>query len=551
MTIHAPLPSPIDLGFPDKFRDWYPEQIEAIDRCLFNDKRFTAEAVPTGAGKSLIGVTAAFLHPQVKRALYLTSTKGLQDQAAGDFVAMGLVDVRGARNYQCDAVQIGGHLDHYRRGRWTLQCDEGPCRAGVRCDLAPVRTEPHRRPSCQYYGALFDARRAQVVLTNYAMYFAQTEYGQGLGDFDLLILDEAHDAEKELESALTIELSAEMVKRIGATLVQSLDLDQWRAWAEHHGKKLGQVVEAREAFPPQDAEGVKDLQHLKRLHGLLVRLAAIEPLEWVLDFDGMRARIAPLKVSTYAESTLFRNIPHVLLLSATMTRKTTQLLGINPDQLMFWECPSRFALARRPIMSIETMPEVRVGYTMTTDDKHAWVNRIDHLIEPRRALGYKGLIHTVSYARMKELLAWSEHRDIMITHDSANTRETVQQFKRATGPCILVSPSIVTGYDFPDDECRFNIIGKVPQMQVKDPIMQARKAADEEYPLYMAMQKLVQAAGRGMRGPNDWCETFIVDDHFYQWFMRRAKKHAPKWFMAAIEHYEQYPEPMTAEQFTC
>src|SRR5712671_925206 len=77
---HAPLPSPTELGFPAKFKSWYGEQVEAIDRCVFNDRRFTALAMPTGAGKSPVGVATALLHPEVKRAIYLTSTKGLQDQ---------------------------------------------------------------------------------------------------------------------------------------------------------------------------------------------------------------------------------------------------------------------------------------------------------------------------------------------------------------------------------------------------------------------------------------------------------------------------------------
>lgn len=547
MAKPAPLPPPTDLGFPPKFVRWYDDQITAIDKVVFNPKRFTALAMPTGSGKSVTGVAAALLHPGVTRALYLTSTKGLQDQLAADFHACGLVDVRGARNYRCDAVQPGGVLDRYQRGRWTVRCDEGPCRAGIRCTMAPNRAEPNRRPDCAYYGGLFDARRGSLVATNYAMYLAGEEYAEGLGAFDLLILDEAHDAEKELESFLTIEVTTDDCKKIGTTLIKSDDLDDWRNWAEHHRGPLASKIEGRELMPPQDPDGVRDLQMLKRILGVLQRIADVDPVDWVLDCDGLRAKIAPLRVSKYAEAALFRKTPHVLLMSATMTRKTTQLLGIAADDLHFWECPSRFPVERRPIRSINTTPPVRVDFRMHDTTKHMWMRRIDRLIEPRRALGWKGVIHTVSYQRMKELFAWSEHKDIMLAHDTGNTREMVEQFKRSTGPRILVSPSIVTGYDFPGDECRFQILGKVPQMHMEDPIMKARKVIDPEYAGYMAMLKIVQACGRGMRGPTDWCETFVVDDHFADWFLKRYRKHCPRWFLDAIEYYETFPEPLVVD----
>lgn len=540
------LPNPVDLGFPAKFASWYNDQLVAIDKAVLTKKRFTALAMPTGSGKSVVGVAVALLHPKVTRAIYLTSTKGLQDQLSTDFQELGLTDVRGQRNYPCRALEPGGELSRYRRGsgKWVPGCDEGPCHAAVRCSLAPQRDHPSIRPGCGYYGALFDARKAGLVSTNYAMYLTGEEYAEGLGDVDLLILDEAHDADKELEAFLTLEITDDDAKAIGSKLLKTDELKTWREWAQHHHGPLAAQVEYREQTPPRDPEGAHDLKVLKRVLGKITRLTEIEPVDWVLDNDGLRARIAPLRVSRYAEQYLFRHVPHILLLSATMTRKTTQLLGIQPEDLQFWECPSRFDVARRPVISINTTPAVRVDFRMHDTTKHMWMRRIDRLIEPRRALGRKGIIHTVSYQRMKELLASSDHRDMMIVHDTGNTREMVKLFKSIRGPKILVSPSIVTGYDFPDAECRYQILGKVPQIHVDDPIMKARKDIDPEYAGYLTMQKIVQACGRGMRGPRDWCETFICDDHFADWFWNKYRKHAPKWFAEAIEYWESFPEPM-------
>jgi Rad3-related DNA helicase len=213
--INAPLPDPPDLGFPAKFAKWYPDQVRAIDRVLTNPCRVTALNMPTGSGKSVTGVAAALLHPNVTRAIYLTSTKGLQDQLAADFADLGLLDVRGKRNYPCKAIEPGGELAHFfpqddlriavKRARQRfLTCEDGPCHAGVTCSLAPSRTEASIRPACDYYSKIFDARRATLVSTNYSMYLSHYEHAQGFGTFDALVLDEAHDADKELEAFLTL-----------------------------------------------------------------------------------------------------------------------------------------------------------------------------------------------------------------------------------------------------------------------------------------------------------------------------------------------------------
>jgi Rad3-related DNA helicase len=279
----------------------------------------------------------------------------------------------------------------------------------------------------------------------------------------MLILDEAHDADKELEGFLTLEVTLEDCQYVQSKFLKSANLQTWKDWAFHHHRSLNSQLERLEQIPPQDAEGAAERRRIKNVLTKLKRLSMIEPLDWILDDDGKHvAKFAPMKVSRYAEAHLFRSIPHVLLMSATMTRKTTQLLGIDPDALSFWECPSRFDVARRPIISVNTAPAIRVSHRMSEDDKYMWMRRIDRLIDTRIPLGWKGIIHTVSYLRMKELLASSTHRDIMIVHDKGGTREAIRIFKEAQDCRILVSPSVITGYDFPHDECRWQIVGKVP-----------------------------------------------------------------------------------------
>lgn len=553
-TTSVSLPSPIELGFPAKFQQFYPDQLQAIDKIVFNTKGYTALVMPTGSGKTLTGMTAARLHPEVKRALYLTATKGLQDQSAPDVRFIGGVDLRGQRNYPCVALEPGGSLSRYRRGRYQPGCDEGPCHSGVWCPRAPDRKQPHLRPDCTYYGTVFDARRSDFISTNYAMYFASYEYAEGLGPVDMLILDEAHDAQKELENFLTIEVTGDDAKHIGSKFLKGGSIDDWKMWANKHRLDLMRKLAILDQQAPTDAEGARDRKRLKAIYIKLERLASIEPLKWALDEDGLTATFCPIRVSQYASQYLFRGIKHVVLMSATLTHKTLTDLGLSRDQYLYWEAPSRFPVERRPIYSVETTPAVRVNHRMDEDDKFWWMRRIDRIIDTRQALGWNGIIHTVSYERMRDLYRASEFKHLMVIHDPKghvhgeqvfhDLQTAIAYFKVADRPKILVSPSIVTGYDFPDDECRYQIIAKIPIPDMRGPIMKARGDLDKAYAGYVAMQKVVQASGRPMRGPLDWCETFIVDDTFSDWFYRYNRKHAPVWFQDAVERVEYLPDPL-------
>ena len=88
--------TPHELGLPEKFVDWVPGQLKALDDILKDDNRIIPVCAPTGTGKSLIGVAAILVNGG--RGGYVTSTNALMDQAEADFTSCGLKLVRGRRN---------------------------------------------------------------------------------------------------------------------------------------------------------------------------------------------------------------------------------------------------------------------------------------------------------------------------------------------------------------------------------------------------------------------------------------------------------------------
>jgi Rad3-related DNA helicase len=215
------------------------------------------------------------------------------------------------------------------------------------------------------------------------------------------------------------------------------------------------------------------------------------------------------------------DIPKVLLTSATLVPKTLSLLGV--EDCDFKTMPSTIPKEHRWFTHL---PTLKINYSTTLGENKVWVKKVDKIIQTYRG---KGIIHTVSYKRRDFLLTHSRYRSRMITHNSENTEEVIEKFRKAEGG-ILVSPSITTGYDFPGDQCRWQIIVKLPFPNPKGVLRYEQHKQDPEFTPYMVAQTLVQAVGRGVRSADDYCQTFILDDNV-AWFMRTYKRFFPSWFL--------------------
>jgi len=220
------------------------------------------------------------------------------------------------------------------------------------------------------------------------------------------------------------------------------------------------------------------------------------------------------------------------------------MLGIASSDLEFVEYPSTFPVERRPIVHI---PTIRMTYRNEQDDglMREWLQSLDAWIGPRLALGRKGLIHAVSYRRMKFIADNSEHKQYMMTHTAGDRARVVDEFRRSGSVCCLISPSIDTGYDFKGSQAYWQVIAKLPFASTQDPVVKARQDRDRDYGLYQVAQTLVQATGRIVRSESDWGETLIADQNC-EWALPRmfAKGFIPKWWRASFRSVDVAPEPV-------
>lgn len=555
VTAGSILPPPEALGIPgDLFPEWRPLQEEAILRAADSPKRFVVFAAPTGFGKSIVYMAASAL-ANVPTA-FLTSTKGLQDQLSKDFSPMGLVDMRGMNNYECLGVRPENQstalgfpikLDVNRQGGRAAGCEEGPCHMGIRCKL--------KAGGCLYYDQHTLAKSSDLVVTNYTYWLSITNFSEeGLGERRMLVLDEAHDAPDTVSDFLTVTIEPYEVEHLMETrfLEAGAGSDQWREWATFHKRRVdgGLEVLKLDIKSAQDGGGrvptahfrrMKELKALSRKLSMLTGMQATWVSEVVGGYHSSKGamKFSPIWPAAYCEKYLFRGIPKVVMVSATLTPKTLECLGVPADQVDFKEWPSSFPVSRRPFIHVPTV-QMNHRNEQLMETKRKMVNRVDQIVGPRQ--DRKGIIHSVSYARAQFIQRNSDWAHQMMVPDSSNTRATVQRFKVAPPGTVLVSPAVTTGYDFPYTQCEYQVIIKIPFPDTRPEVMKARTHLDPEYYHYIAYQNLIQMVGRGMRAGDDRCETLILDDNA-RWFLFKYKKFAPKWFMDSVVMADYIPQP--------
>lgn len=438
---------------------------------------------------------------------------------------LGAVLVKGQNNFPC--ILVNGRLN----------ADEGQCHDGIPCAV---------REQCPYRVQLKKALDAKLVITNYAYWLAQTNFSSGLGDFGLMVCDEGHSCFGAMENYLTIFLSRLDIRAVGIDFPESADQwNVWQSWAEVSApiaadavNKIEQDIKqfrSRNQIVPSHVS--RSYRTANSVYARLKRLSSVSE-EWVIQKTYHGYRFVPKWVSNYSQH-LFHDIPKVVLMSAILSHRSADYLGVPSNGSRAWiEMDSHFPPENTPIWHI---PTARINYRTDDFGSTIWCSRIDQIIQ--RRLDRKGIVFTVSYERAKMLLSRSRFKDIMFTHSTGDVVQVVEKFKKAPAPAVLVSPSVTTGWDFAGDTCRYIVVGKIPYGDTKDPVTAARHQDDKDWTSYLAMETLIQEAGRGTRSADDKCEVLAIDDSI-RWFIKLYGRFAPKWFLSRYKgSLETVPNP--------
>lgn len=469
-----------------------PDQLETVSEILEaigKGYRYIVLEAGTGTGKSAIAATLASIFDE---SYILTVTKQLQDQYLRDFPNFRLA--KGRQNFRC------------------LNSDE--C-----CDMGDCIIEGHdcryRKtvpPDCPYYNQKFEALNARTVVSNYPYMFLELNYVEDFQKRDLLICDEAHNLESQIMNQLQLQFNRSELKELinfdlTSDVLEDLSVSNYNTWIRFinnikdiYIKKLDKTKDAKKAAFMKN--------QISECNQFIVNIT-FDAKMWIFDWDEESETLSfkPIKIDHYANM-LLRHGDVCIFMSATILDYEifAKSLGIDLDEIYAIRKKSPFDITKNPIIPLESANLSKAYIKVNAAKTIAPIREIlkSHSSD-------KGIIHTVS-SRCRDYLMDCIDDERLFTGG-------IDEFKSSDKPLVLVSPSLDEGVDLPGDLCRFQIIYKIPYLDLGDVQIKRRMSLDSEWYDYRTTLRLIQTHGRGMRHENDFCCTYVIDSRFNSYVM--------------------------------
>lgn len=499
------------------------ETISEIIDAIGKGYKYIVLEAGTGTGKSAI---AASLADMMDSSYILTITKQLQDQYLKDFPDFKLV--KGRSNFQCK---------NYLKDNVCQSCDEGKCIVeGADCEYSINNENP---PTCPYYRQKYEALNSKNVIANYHYMFLELNYVEDFTRRSLMVCDEAHNLESMLMSQLKLEFSKKELKEfikydLTDDVIDDLNNASYADW-------LVFIEDIKSSY-------IKELAKIENIEkpGLLEKISALrrkindctrftdninhDPESWIIDYDEEYdvLEFKPVKVDNYAVNTLFEYCDVCLFMSATILdyELFAQWLGIPSNDIYAIRRKTPFDNTRNPIIVSD---EYNLSKSNIKANAPKTIGLIRDILDKHN--DEKGIIHTVSAQCMHYIMDSIPDRRL-IGHNTRNRSEILDEFKSSNDPLVLVSPSMDEGVDLPGDECRFQVIYKIPYPDLGSKQVRTRIAMDSEWYDYKTSLRLVQTHGRGMRFEDDYCKTYFIDNRLRTYTL--SSRYVPEDFKALI-----------------
>jgi ATP-dependent DNA helicase DinG len=565
------------------------QMAKVIERGIMENVHTIVEA-GTGVGKSL-----AYLVPAIrsgKKIVLSTGTIALQEQlvrkdiplvqAALD-VPLRVTLLKGRSHYLCRLKLEGLRQDRLlaaspTMGRMWEWADR--TKTGDRAELPflPPAGEweqldadadecigehcPHFR-DCFYFQKRDEARFADIVVVNHALFFLDLAMGGGLlPPYDVAVLDEAHQCERWATDALTAALSAASINRMLRKLHRAYELPgNFDTELDANVRRLEAALatvpgdryplEANEDAAPalaalrdtlyrlenwvfahwldarkhRAAAGTDEEAEAERRRDLLLRnvvahetvidrieSGATETIAWAERNDGdgrYGVRCAPHEVAEFLRATLFTQTPSVVLTSATLSTNGSfafarRTLGVEDAQELV--APSPFDYGRQARLFIAS-PAVN---PKTPQFAQRAAPLVEECLDRTRG---RAFVLFTSYARLREVYEILKERiafPVRLQGDLPRTH-LIEWFRRTPGAVLFATGTFWEGIDVVGDALSCVIIDRLPFPSPSDPLVMARMRAlesrgldaFENYMVPAATVRLKQGFGRLIRSGSD------------------------------------------------
>ena len=461
---------------------------------------------PTGSGKSLIG---ELVRRQLgAKALYVCSSKGLQDQFVEDFT-YGEV-LKGRKNYEPQYAIDG------------VTC--GDCQ-GADC----MWCEEPQMANCPYLIQRTRALRANLSIINYSYLLAEANGPGKFGGRDLVIADECDELEDELMGYVQFRVGPRTLSTLGVSAPKKGS--HYETVSKWLVEELVPSVKTRvRGLDPKILNEARETTRLLQLADDAAWVAGELADNWIRDNDAGPLVLKPIRVDGYGGRFLWRHGKRWLCMSASIISSgvLAEELGWAGDYATV-TVPMMFPVKNRPV------------YLTPVADMSRGKWEIDRLALAitnicARYPNDRVLVHTVSYKLAQELLGKLQlpNRRVL-TYTTSDTRDAAFHSYSANNNAVLLAPSMDRGYDFVGDLARVVIIAKVPFPSLGDKQISARLRAPSGGQWYRVktVRTMVQMTGRGVRGIDDWAHSFILDSQFMK-LWRENRGLFPQWWKDAV-----------------
>ena len=527
--------SEVEDHFPfENAREFQLETISEIYEAILKGYKYIVLEAGTGTGKSAIAATLALMS---KSAYILTITKQLQDQYMDDFKKFNFALVKGRGNYPCLAYHKDKIYETCEMGRCKLEDYSCPHMVNSRT----LSSKP--KSSCCPFN--FDKSvgiLSDVVVTNYNFAYYDFNFSEGFEKRKLLIFDEAHNLENQIMGLFTLEfVRKDLKEEVGINLskktVNTLlngDYLDWINFIERIETKYKEKINSLE--PNKSNKYIsKELKTLNRKVeeiDFILKHIKEEYENWIVDYDSYYKVLTfkPLKIDKFTENTFFKHGDICIFMSATILdyKLFGKWLGIDPNEIYAIRRKSPFDVKRNPIITFNNTP---MSYNYLSDVAPKTIPLIKDILNKHK--NDKGIIHTVSY-QCKKFLKNKLNDKRLIDHKTSNREKVLDKFKKSEDALVLISPSMNQGVDLPEDQCRFQVMYKIPYPSLSDKQTKLRMQLERDWYTYQTCLNLIQTYGRGMRSQNDYCKTYFIDSRINS-FINQNANFIPNSFINAID----------------
>lgn len=534
-----------------------PQQEEALDKIerAFNaGKKYVIACLPTGSGKSHIGLAVAAstrnIDPERKHILesygiykrdrnggyayeddfnskpsygsyILTVTRSLQDQYQSLF--NDVILAKGKNNYICDVDK-------------NLTVDFAPCLFS-----ANLREDCFEKNRCPYYKTKNDALMAQYSVLNYRYL---TNLPPFLRKREIFVCDEASQIEDELVGQYSVSLSYSFLasENIQFKKLISDDSDEAGRWLQDIYIQLKDELadlKHKVSLMSQKSNSFsgiqfKQMQRLSKMSGVVNTLGDVveswRECEYMVEKkDSEFVTFTPYDIKPLAKR-IFDHADKVLMMSATISnpKEFAKSLGIGEDEYEYIEVKSSFDPQKSPIYC---STKFSLSYANMAKDLPKVLDLALAICEKHK--GEKGIIHTHTNQITESLKKKTRNiqRQFLFREVGVSNEDIVKAHKDETdNDTILVSPSLDTGLSLDDELGRFQIIIKAPYLPLGSKRIKKLFEKNKEHYSMKMLDSIIQMAGRCTRSVDDHSVTYILDGSAVKAVMMN-KRNLPKHFL--------------------